>query len=116
MDRRIKIEKFTTAQDGVGEPVKSWVELDTVWASVSAAGRTGAASGSGRSAAGTEGFAADQHLAKRRSTFRIRYRSDVDETMRIAYPTSAGDNYDIVSISELGRQEGLEITAEATVP
>ena len=44
--------------------------------------------------------------------FTIRYRDDIDATMTIAYE---GEEYDIQSIKEIGRREGLEISTLALV-
>jgi len=102
MDRRIDIQSDTPVQDGVGQPVPSWGAVDTVWAAVKEQGR--------------ESFEADQHHATRTIEFRIRYRTDLDEKMRIIYPSGGSDIYDIESIIEISRQEGMFITATASVP
>ena len=101
LDRRITIEKNTPVQDSdSGELVAGWATLATMWAQV-------------RPLRGSERFEAQRENAERVSVFRIRHRTDIDETMRIVY---GGDEYDIESIAELGRSEGLEITATARVP
>ena len=100
MDRLITIETFTEAQDNFGEPIKTWTTLATVWAEVVPT-------------RGTERFVAAQTHAERTTTFRIRYRDDVTEEMRIVWESA---EYDISGIVELKRQRQLEITAQATVP
>jgi SPP1 family predicted phage head-tail adaptor len=100
LDRRVVIESYTTAQDEVGEPVKSYTTLDTVWAQV-------------RPLRGQERFVAQQEYAEVTTRFRLRHRTDIDEKMRLVY---GGDEYDIVAILEIGRREGLEILAKASVP
>ena len=103
MDRRIDIEQDTASSaDSYGQIVPSWGALDTVWAQVTPSGN--------------ETHEGNQDHATRTTEFRIRYRSDVTEKMRIKYPASSGDIYDIESIIEIGRQEGLDITATASVP
>lgn len=100
LDRRIRIEQQTTSQDGFGEPIVTWAILAVVAAEV-------------RPLRGQERFQAQQFAAEATTRFRIRHRTDLDETMRILYD---GEEYDIAAISELGRREGLELLAKAKVP
>lgn len=100
LDRRIVIQTPTATRDGAGQPVKTWGLLATVWAKV-------------EHLRGKEPFQGEQFNAQRTSVFTIRHRTDVDETMQIIFD---GDTYDIQSIAEKGRREGLEITAFALVP
>ena len=98
LDRRITIEQPTAAVNTFGEPVQTWADLATVWASV-------------RAKSGREFFAGGEQ-ATADTVFRIRYRSDVTRVMRISY---GGAVYDITAIAEIGRREGLEIIATAEV-
>ena len=100
LDRRITIQSRTLAKDGAGQPVETWATLCTVWAHF-------------ESLRGKEPFEGQQFNAQRVSVFMIRWRDDVDETMQIIFD---GDTYNIQSIAEKGRREGLEITALALVP
>jgi SPP1 family predicted phage head-tail adaptor len=100
MDRRIRIEQATTSADGYGQPIETWSLLAEVWAEVAPL-------------RGRELWAAQQVNAELTTRFRIRYRSDVTEKMRII---CEGTEYDIESIAEIGRREGLEIMATAKVP
>ena len=97
LDRRVMIEQVSLANDTFGDPIETWSVLDTVWADV-------------RPVRGKELFAGQQFQAKADTRFRMRYRTNLDATMRLRY---RGDLYSIVSILELGRQEGLEILAFA---
>jgi SPP1 family predicted phage head-tail adaptor len=100
MDRRITFERATATQaNPSGEQVLTWAAEATVWAEVVPLG-------------GRELFQAQQLEAKADTRFRIRYRTGItpDETLRIAY---GGRHYDLRSVVELGRREGLEILAEA---
>lgn len=99
LDRRISIFTTTTARDGAGQPIATAVLLASVWASV-------------EQLRGREPFQGDQFNAQQTTIFTIRYRDDIDATMSIAHD---GESYDIQSIKELGRREGLEITALALV-
>lgn len=103
MDRRIIIRQKVVAKDAVGAQAFTWTVLDTVWAerrdqspSRSEAMRTG--------------------LEQRRDQvrYRIRYRSDVDSSMRV------DDDGQVLQIvggpAELGRREYLEFMAERISP
>lgn len=57
---------------------------------------------------GREYFATRQLQSEVSTRFRIRYRSDVLVTDRLQ---SDGRNFDIHSVAEIGRKEGLEILA-----
>lgn len=97
LDRRITIQTPTETQDSYGEPVITWSDLTTVWASVTpSSSQTG------------EQFEADQVHAQRASVFRIRFNRNVTEKHRIVYDS---DNYDILQIVEGGRREWQDITA-----
>ena len=97
LDRRITIQSFTEAQDAVGELIKTWSDLITV-------------SASKLDVTGRERFAARQELAQETTVFRIRHRTDINVEMRISYDSKL---YDIEGLAELGRREGLDITATA---
>ena len=100
LDRQITIEALATVQDGFGDPVESWTALATVWAQM-------------LPLRGTERFQAQQFDAELTTRFRIRYRDDVSELMRIVFD---GDSYEIEAVIEVGRREGLELRARAHVP
>ena len=96
LDRRITIEQKTEGLSSTGAVLdSSWGTLDTVWAKVI-------------QKSGRELLVSDQVNAQADVVFRIRYRSDVTEKMRILYNS---EYYDITYIKELGRQDALEITA-----
>ena len=100
LDRRVTIRTFTEAPDASGQPVITWSDLITVAASK-------------RDVTARERFAARQELAQQTSVFRIRHRTDVTVEMRLVYDSKT---YDIQGLAELGRREGLDITARAIVP
>lgn len=98
LDRLITIEQATESTDAYGAPTLTWdppANSWQVWAQV-------------KPIRGQEYFAAQQVNARVDTTFRIRYRSDITTKMRISY---GGEYYDIQSIIELGRREGLELMA-----
>jgi SPP1 family predicted phage head-tail adaptor len=96
LDRRITIEVNTPTPDAYGQPVDSWGTFATIWAKK-------------RDIRGDEYFAAQQMNAKVDSVFTIRHLSGLLNTMRISYDSKY---WDIRSINELGRNEGMEIYAE----
>ena len=72
LDRRITIQSFGTTTDDFGEVVKSFTTLANVWAKV-------------EEKRGNEGEDGNQLVATKRVEFFIRYRSDINEQMRITY-------------------------------
>jgi SPP1 family predicted phage head-tail adaptor len=99
LDRRIELRhRTTTRTEASGQTVEAWpVEYATVWAEKF-------------DLRGREYFAAQQVTAEVTTRFRIRHRGDVLMTDRIA---CEGLSYNINSIAEIGRREGLEILATA---
>ena len=75
LDRRITIQSRTVVLDPTfgGETV-TWVDLDTVWASF-------------RPRTAGETFRTDSNIIQASNTaaFRIRWRDDLDETMRVVF-------------------------------
>ena len=82
LDRRITIQSFTTTTDDFGEVVKSFTTLAEVWAKV-------------EEKRGNEGEDGNQLVATKRVEFFIRYRSDINEQMRIVY---SNETYKIETI------------------
>lgn len=82
LDRRITIQSFTTTTDDFGEVTKSFTTLANVWAKV-------------EEKRGNEGEEGNQIVATKRVEFFIRYRSDINEQMRIQYNN---ETYKIESI------------------
>jgi len=72
LDRRITIQSFTTSTDDFGEVIQSFTTLANVWAKV-------------EEKSGSEGEDGNQLVATRKVEFFIRYRSDINEQMRIVY-------------------------------
>ena len=99
LDRRVTLQTNGPTQDTTGQPIESWTEIDEVWAEVVPL-------------RGREFLAAQQVNADVTTRFLIRYRSDVGPADRVLYD-SVG--YDILSLTEVGRQEGLEILAKRNV-
>ena len=93
LNRRIRIETFTTSPDEFGQPIKTWAVLDHVWANI-------------WPVSNIERFEAAQINRQVELRMHVHYRSDVTEQMRVLYD---GDYYDIQGIRELGFREGLEL-------
>lgn len=100
LDRRIRIEQFSTSQNAFGEPVKTWAVLAHVAAHVEHLEQP-------------ERFNADsQEYAEDATKFTIRHRSDVDVTQRVLY---RDNTYRITGTRELDRRRWLEVMAVAEV-
>ena len=72
LDRRITIQGFTESTDVYGQRIKNFATLADVWAKV-------------EEKRGSEGEEGNQLVATKRVEFFIRYRSDINEKMRIRY-------------------------------
>lgn len=72
LDRRITIQNFSETTDSFGQEVKSFSTLASVWANVV-------------EKVGREGEDGEMIAATKKVEFVIRYRTDVDEEMRISY-------------------------------
>ena len=72
LDRRITIQNFSETTDSFGQEVKSFSTLASVWANVV-------------ERVGREGEDGEMIAATKKVEFVIRYRTDVDEEMRISY-------------------------------
>ena len=100
LDRRITIERYTETRDPFNNPVKIWQELAIVWAAKT-------------DVSDSERLAAQEVGAEISTRFRIRWSlqvRDIDPKDRVRFE---GRLYDIVGVKEIGRREGLEITAVA---
>lgn len=97
-DRRITIERKTATQNTYGEEIVTWATLTTVWADM-------------RPVTGRESYTENQFQSFADTKFRVLY-SNVTRTLttedRVTY---RGRTYDIVSVNEIGRLEGIEILA-----
>ena len=72
LDRRITLQTFSEATDSFGQEVKTYSTLASVWANV-------------KEKVGSEGEDGDMLAATKKVEFIIRYRTDVNEQMRISY-------------------------------
>lgn len=94
LDRKVTLQAMAATQDAYGEKKPAYSTLASVWAQrVDQQGREILKNGLAEAQLGTRFF--------------IRYRTDIDEKMRVI---DRGDVFDIVQVREIGRQEGLELT------
>lgn len=100
MDRRVLIERATTAEDALGTDVETWAPLQPAWARKLAQ-------------RATEAWKAGGTAAQRETVWQVRWTSvlasmiDSGSKDRLVYQ---GQVYPISGVIEIGRREGLEIT------
>lgn len=103
LDRRITLQRYSfTTDPGSGEQVKTWSTLGP--ASISAAALP---------VSDSERVASAEVSAEITMRFQIRYDpawDDLNPKDRVSYDNKS---FDIVGVKELGRREGLEISAIA---
>lgn len=100
LDRRIVIERATTTPDEFNASAETWATLATVWAEKS-------------DVKDGERMRAGSVSSEITTRFRIRHSTtvaDVSPKDRVRFD---GRTYDIVAVKEIGRSEGIEITAAA---
>jgi SPP1 family predicted phage head-tail adaptor len=100
LDRRITLQRATTVQDETGQEIQTWADLAIVWASR-------------RRASARETLAAAEVSAAITDVFECRWDSawsDVSPLDRLVFE---GRIYDIASVDEVGRHDGLRIAAVA---
>lgn len=105
LDRKITIQRKTTGSSGSGEPIETWSELSTRWASI-------------KPLTGTERLVGENLVAKEQVEFRTRWAeviADLSPQDRVIYPPTASPTdlqiYNIVQASEVGRKEAMLILA-----
>lgn len=100
LDRRVTIQLRTIGRDATGAAITTWSPVADVWA------RKLDMLGRDLRAAGAQDFAAT-------TVFTIRWRADVKMAEnRVSY---LGNTYEIVSVAEIGRREGLELSTKRAV-
>lgn len=100
LDRRLTLQRYGITYNEDNEPVEGFADLATVWASV-------------QYASDGERVRAAEVGATITIRFQIRYSStvaSVNPKDRVVYD---GKVFDISAVKELGRREGLEISAAA---
>jgi len=97
LDRRVTLQRPERTTGGDGSWVETWVDVATVWATVTLVGAR-------------ERTAAPQVLPELTARIHIRHRADVLPSWRVLYE---GKAWAIGGVSELGRREGLELFVTA---
>jgi SPP1 family predicted phage head-tail adaptor len=100
LDRRITIERYSSTINDLGEEVGTWAPLATVWAAKS-------------DIRDSERFVAQQVNSTITTRFQIRWLSKIADVNAKDRLSHGGRLYGIVAVKEIGRREGLEITAAA---
>jgi SPP1 family predicted phage head-tail adaptor len=99
-DRRIKIERRTSTLDGFGGEIVTWVEVGQRWAA-------------SMPVKDSEAFRNSEATATITHRFQILWDAavaQVDPTYRVLFDNRT---YDIVAVKEIGRRDGIEISATA---
>ena len=106
LDKRIRIERKVETVDPVyGSVETSWQVLATVWANVvdHASFKDNEVSGA-------------HEKATIKTRLRIRYRSDIDATMRVVMSRPTTQVWQISSTPiEIGNRDGIEFTCERAI-
>jgi SPP1 family predicted phage head-tail adaptor len=100
LDRRVVIERAALVTDDFGQDIETWQPIATVWASKA-------------DIRDAERVAAQQVGATVTTRFQMRWSSRVRDISPRDRVVHAGDVYQVVAVKELGRREGLEVTATA---
>lgn len=100
LDRKVTLERFTTTRDVYNAPVQNWTTLATVSAAF-------------EPLSDGERFRASETGATATARFRIRYSTTVASLNAKDRLTFEGTAYAILHVKQLGRRNGIEITATA---
>lgn len=100
LDRRITILRHTADRDDRNNPRERWLPLATVWASK-------------RDVSDTERLRSAEVAAVITTRFVIRWSNAVSSVNSKDRIELSGVEYGIVGVKEVGRREGIEITASA---
>lgn len=100
LDRRVTLQSVTVTRDAYNAPAVTWADVATVWASY-------------QPVSDGERFRAGERAAEISARFQIRYSSQVKAVSPVWRLTFEGRVYEINHVKEIGRREGLEITAVA---
>lgn len=101
LDRRVSLYEQRASKDRTGGPIVRLYPIAHVWASVSIV--------SGQLVDGVS----EQRTSEASALMVLRYRSDITQKALIGYQ---GEAYDILSVSEIGRREGVELAVRRTRP
>lgn len=99
LDRRIVIESRSVTRSESGEETETWATFATVWARK-------------QPMTGREFYSAGgaQNVPAETARFTVRWLTGITAQHRVV---EGGKTWNIRNVAELGRKEGLELTAEA---
>lgn len=100
LDRMITIEQYALTRDADNQPIETWTAIATVAASW-------------RRATANERLASGQVTAMVTDIFEIRWAPTVMDTDPKYRMVFGSRTYDLIEVTEIGRQEGLLIKASA---
>lgn len=101
LDRRITLERQAgTTKNGLNETVENWQLIATVWAKK-------------HDVSDRERFASGEVSAEMTTRFQIRWSSVVKDVNPKDRLICEGRTYHILGTKEIGRREGIEISAAA---
>jgi len=99
LNRQITIQRPGSGRDAAGQPVPGgWEDVATVWSDV-------------RQQSGLGAIKADAPVSKSAASMRIRYRTDLEERMRVQYD---GRTYKIAAIIKDPRRVFIDLVCEVT--
>lgn len=93
-NKRVTLQSQSEAQDAAGQPVLTWADIATVWASIDAI-------------SGREYFASQANQAELQVRIRIRLRDGIKANMRVVH---GADIYDIRAVLPQSREMHLMCT------
>lgn len=99
LNTRITLQQKTAGRDALGADVFVWREVAQVWADV-------------RHLSGTESIRGDAVLGEVRASVRIRWRDDVDASMRLLLPDGAA--YEITVVLPDMRRRFVDLVCRRT--
>lgn len=98
LDRRIVLQRATKSKDSFGQPIETFADWQTVWAAY-------------MPVSDGEKLRANETYSNLTARFKIRWSSAVSTLNTKDRVTFDGRTFDIIGVKELGRRDGLEITA-----
>lgn len=91
LNKRVTLRRLDKVPDEYGQPIDTWVDVATVWAAV-------------EPLRGREYFSAMSEHAEVTTRIRIRYRDDIDRTMRVQHGATVFEILHIIH-PEFNRRE-----------
>lgn len=100
LDRRLTLRRRTVEANAANEDVETFIDLATVWASK-------------KDVSDGERVAAMQVGSEITTRFQIRWSADWSDLNPKDRCACEGREFEVVGVKEIGRREGIEITAVA---